>query len=98
MRAARRRGRVVPDSVVLASTRETYLKARGAFLSAVNKGKQTYWDEITAAIDETTPHNRHKPNWARLKRVMHNTLKPMTSCVDRDGAPPLSPACTQQLS
>ena len=91
MRAARRRGRVVPENDVLESTRKTYLKAKGALRSAINKGQQGYWDELTAAIDETTPNNRHKPYWARLKRVMPSTLKPMTSCVDRNGAPPLTP-------
>lgn len=90
-RAARRRGRVPPPSHVLASTRERYLRARGAFLKAIQKGKQKYDDEMVSAIDHHTPNNKHKPYWARLKRVMPRSHKAQASFPDRDGAPPQSP-------
>jgi len=91
IRAARRRGRVPPSPLLLAQTRSRYLKARGAFLTAVNKGKKEYWDGVVAAIDEQTQNNKHKPFWARVKRVMPSLNKAIASFPDARGAPPLTP-------
>ena len=90
-RAVRRRGRVSPSPVALAQTRAAYLKAKGAFLTAVQKGKRAYWDGMVAAIDQQTSNNKHKPFWARLKRVMPSTQKAAASFPDSQGAPPLTP-------
>ena len=46
---------------------------------------------MVSAIDHHTPNNKHKPYWARLKRVMPRSHKAQASFPDRDGAPPQSP-------
>ena len=70
MRAARRRGRVVPVNDVLDILDKDISKPRGAFRTAVNDAKKNYWNGVASAIDETDINGKHKPYWARLKRAM----------------------------